>query len=172
MSCHRCSCIYHGTEEIHITYHEGSTWCLLCGHRIKDGLYVSWLDDTTNEKSKTTRNPYLLRAIQILRSQSADGGSSERSSETQENSQKRVAHAIADTKEYNENEPEEEISEDGGHVPRSRAEYPTPEIRIGHTPENKDGNDGHPEGPSDVQRSLTEQRRNEPPRRREGFGEP
>src|SRR3972149_2119184 len=86
-----CPCIYHGDEEIHIAYHAGSSWCLKCGHRIKDGPYATWLDRT-----ESTRNPYLLKTIQIIRPNATDGGNSECPSENLKSPQRRETPAIAD----------------------------------------------------------------------------
>jgi len=129
-----CPCIYHGDEEIHIAYHAGSSWCLKCGHRIKEGPYTTWLD-----KSESTRNPYLLKTIQIIRPNATDGGNSECPSENLKSPQRRETPAIVDMT-RNVDEPEEKME-------RIRRDNHS---RIsggkGLRPENKDGNGRPSEG--------------------------
>lgn len=138
----RCICIYHGGDDLHIAYHEGSSWCLKCGHRIRTGRYSTLLDNP--EKS---RNPYLIslykKALPILRPNATDGGNSESPSENLESPRRRESPAIVDMC-RNVDEPEETVRDKG-----SMGHYIAPrEIRKSPRPENKDGNGGSPEGRS------------------------
>ena len=139
LACPRegCPCIYHGDEEIHITYHEGSSWCLKCGHRIK-GWTESSLPLSSTQISQITRNPY-LKTIQIIRPNATDGGNSDCPSEGLESPQRRESPAIVDMT-RNVDEPEEKME-------RIRRDNHS---RIsggkGLRPENKDGNGRPSEG--------------------------
>lgn len=165
--CSRCPCIYHGTDEIHIAYHEGVIWCLKCGHRIclSSQLPVYWAN--ANQSPIGTRNPYLLT---FIRPHATDGGSpGDASPDTPKPRKDGGSRAIVDTQPDGA-APKEEMIGLGGNThpcagtirqsslpqdvlqtnnlpPDNPQTTNSPgEIRKRPTPENKDGNGGAPYG--------------------------